>query len=74
MKVYEVTCGESFVMSLVLGQPLEAEKALSLKILVVDDDPLGRRLMHLILTNEGHKVDLAANGLEAVEAVKEKTI
>ena len=72
MKVYEVTCGESFVMSLVLGQPLEAEKALSLKILVVDDDPLGRRLMHLILTNEGHKVDLAANGLEAVEAVKEK--
>ena len=28
--------------------------------------------MHLILTNEGHKVDLAANGLEAVEAVKEK--
>jgi CheY-like chemotaxis protein len=58
-------------MSLVLDQPLEAEKALSLKILVVDDDALGRRLMHLILTKEGHRVDLAANGLEAVEAVKQ---
>ena len=58
-------------MSLVLDQPLEAEKALSLKILVVDDDALGRQLMHLILTKEGHRVDVAANGLEAVEAVKQ---
>jgi CheY-like chemotaxis protein len=58
-------------MSLVLDQPLEAEKTLSLKILVVDDDALGRRLMHLILTKEGHTVDTAANGLEAVEAVKQ---
>jgi CheY-like chemotaxis protein len=58
-------------MGLVLDQPLEAEKALSLKILVVDDDALGRRLMHLILTKEGHRVDVAANGLEAVEAVKQ---
>ncbi|HEY9528299.1 MAG TPA: response regulator [Anaerolineales bacterium] len=58
-------------MGLVLDQPLEAEKALSLKILVVDDDALGRRLMHLILTKEGHRVDVASNGLEAVEAVKQ---
>jgi len=58
-------------MGLVLDKPLEAEKALSLKILVVDDDALGRRLMHLILTKEGHRVDVAANGLEAVEAVKQ---
>lgn len=57
-------------MGLILDQPLESEKALSLKILVADDDALGRRLMQLILTNEGHSVDLAANGLEAVEAVK----
>jgi len=58
-------------MGLVLDQPLDAEKALSLKILVVDDDALGRRLMHFILTKEGHRVDVAANGLEAVEAVKQ---
>jgi len=58
-------------MGLVLDRPLEAEKTLSLKILVVDDDALGRRLMHLILTKEGHRVEVAANGLEAVEAVKQ---
>jgi CheY-like chemotaxis protein len=57
-------------MSLVVDQPVETEKAFSLKILVVDDDELGRRLMHIILTQEGHRVDVAENGLEALEAVK----
>ena len=57
-------------MDLVLEQLRESEKVFSLKILVADDDALGRRLMHLILTKEGHRVDLAANGLEALEAVK----
>ena len=57
-------------MDLVLEQPIESEKVFSLKILVADDDALGRRLMHLILTKEGHRVELAANGLEALEAVK----
>jgi CheY-like chemotaxis protein len=46
------------------------ERIHALRILVVDDDALGRRLMHLILTREGHRVDVAANGLEALEAVK----
>jgi len=58
-------------MSLLLDQILEAEKTVSLRILVVDDDALGRRLMHLILTKEGHIVDVAANGLEALAAVKQ---
>ena len=58
-------------MSLVVDDAPEKEKIHSLKILVVDDDALGRRLMHLILTREGHRVDLAANGLEALEAVKQ---
>lgn len=57
-------------MSLVMDQPLEAEKALSLRILVADDDELGRRLMRVILTHEGHSVEVVANGLEALEAVK----
>src|SRR5215211_1304145 len=57
-------------MGLVLDQALETEKALSLKILVVDDDELGRRLMHLILTKEGHHVNVAGNGLEALEALE----
>jgi len=57
-------------MSLVLNPPVESEKVHSLKVLVADDDELGRRLMHLVLTKEGHHVEVAANGLEALEAVK----
>ena len=57
-------------MSLVFESPVESQKVQSLKILVADDDELGRRLMHLVLTKEGHLVDVAANGLEALEAVK----
>jgi CheY-like chemotaxis protein len=41
-----------------------------LRILVVDDDDLNRRMMKILLTREGHDVDLAANGMEALDAVK----
>lgn len=57
---------------------LSAEKGLddngvpSLEILVADDDPLNQRLMHVLLTREGHRVDLVSNGLEALDAVKIK--
>ena len=44
----------------------------SLSILVVDDDELNQRLMHVLLTREGHRVEKASNGLEALEAVKLK--
>jgi CheY-like chemotaxis protein len=61
-------------MGLVIAQQSrEAEDALSLKILVVDDDALGRQLMQLILTKEGHRVEVAANGLEALAAVKQNS-
>ena len=57
-------------MGLVMDDVAQKDKIYSFRILVVDDDALGRRLMHLILTREGHRVDVAANGLEALEAVK----
>lgn len=41
-----------------------------LKILVVDDDDLNRRMMRLLLTREGHDVQLVTNGMEALDAVK----
>ncbi|HET9589152.1 MAG TPA: response regulator [Anaerolineales bacterium] len=44
----------------------------SLSILVVDDDELNQRLMRVLLTRSGHRVDVASNGLEAFEAVKRK--
>jgi two-component system, sensor histidine kinase and response regulator len=43
-----------------------------LAILVVDDDELNQRMMRLILKREGHLVETAINGAEAVEAVKSK--
>lgn len=44
----------------------------SLEILVVDDDELSQRLMRVLLTREGHRVEVASNGFEAIEAVKRK--
>ena len=43
-----------------------------LKILVVDDDDLNRRMMRLLLVRDGHDVQLVANGIEALEAVKDQ--
>ncbi len=43
-----------------------------LAILVVDDDELSRRMMRLLLSREGHQVELASNGLEAFDAIKVK--
>src|SRR5512134_3728371 len=47
-----------------------AKEMSALKILVVDDDVLNRRLMKVLLTHEGYQVDVAANGLEAFDAIK----
>lgn len=41
-----------------------------LRILVVDDDLLTRRMMQLLLAREGHQVEVVSNGLEAFDAVK----
>ena len=60
-------------MNVVLEQTMKAESKPSLKILVTDDDEQSRRLMRVILTHEGHNVEVAANGLEALEAVKKNT-
>ena len=57
-------------MNVIVDRNVGIGKIPSLKILVADDDPLGRRLMHVILTQEGHRVELAADGHEALEAVK----
>jgi CheY-like chemotaxis protein len=41
-----------------------------LRILVVDDDDLNRRMMQILLMRVGHHVELVTNGLEALDAVK----
>ena len=37
-----------------------------MKILVVDDDPIIRKLLLEVLTNDGHQVTVAKNGLEGL--------
>lgn len=41
-----------------------------LKVLVVDDDEMNRRMMRLILTREEHFVEIACDGFEACEMAK----
>jgi two-component system sensor histidine kinase BarA len=43
-----------------------------LRVLVVDDDEMNRRMMHLILTREDHQVELASDGFEACELAESK--
>ena len=42
------------------------------RVLVVDDDPLNRMLLTRSLEQEGHRVDSAASGQEALEILREK--
>src|SRR5215217_2327237 len=58
------------VMDFIAENQSSIQKIPQLKILVVDDDVLNQRMMQLLLTREGHQVDLASTGLEAFEAVK----
>jgi len=59
-------------MGLSAIESLDAQSVPSLEILVADDDQLSQRLMNVLLTREGHRVETASNGLEALEAVKRK--
>jgi CheY-like chemotaxis protein len=59
-------------MAVNLAEPIEQPSNRCLKILVVDDDDLNRRMMRLILVRDGHDVQVVANGIEALDAVKEQ--
>ena len=59
-------------MDFIADNQLNNKKIPQLKILVVDDDVLNQRMMQLLLTREGHLIDLVSNGLEAFEAIKMK--
>lgn len=59
-----------FVMTHVKNNQSDIEEILPLRILVVDDDLLTRRMMQILLGREGHRVDVVSNGLEAFDAVK----
>jgi hypothetical protein len=77
----ESTAGHGSSFWLTLALPLaerapsrEAEPALAplrpLRILVAEDHPLNQQVAVGLLSREGHEVEIAANGREAVEAVR----
>ena len=57
-------------MGLSAAKTLDGTGIPSLSILVVDDDELSRKLMRVLLTRQGHRVEVASNGLEALDAIK----
>ena len=46
-----------------------SKRARAMRVLLVEDNSVNQRVGRLILEKLGHRVDLAANGLEAVRAV-----
>lgn len=70
---------DSILIDSLPGNPIHmseipiADQDAPLSILVVDDDELNQRMMRLILNREGHLVECASNGAEALEAVRTKS-
>jgi DNA-binding response OmpR family regulator len=49
---------------------LDAPMAIAKKILVIEDDPVGRRMISDFLTAKGYQVIWAANGADGVEMAR----
>lgn len=52
------------------NSPQHLTKTIPLKILVVEDNPVNRRLLVSLLNKNGYDPDIAENGLEAVQKAK----
>jgi two-component system cell cycle response regulator len=53
-------------------QPKQREIEYDMKILIVDDDPIGRTIVHRIVQRAGHQPLEAANGVEALALVEQE--
>jgi PleD family two-component response regulator len=50
--------------------PMDLAQRLPLRILVAEDNATNVKLITIILTRLGHRPDVAANGLEAIDALR----
>jgi PAS domain S-box-containing protein len=73
------TRGATFIVELPVGVQLEEERVAAAEpdrpvpaqsILVVDDEPIMAAVLREMLLDDGHAVDVAANGREALERVR----
>ncbi|MCX8070659.1 MAG: ATP-binding protein [Thermodesulfovibrionales bacterium] len=68
----------SFILKLKIGKSITSTDSVidqnvvgvSLKILVVEDNEFNQMLVEKILTNQGHLVKVAENGIDAIEILK----
>jgi len=75
-----VGCGSVFSFTIIVGraeaapQPVEAVKIVArstlARVLVVDDERLNRQIVVAMLAKLGHRADMARNGLEALDALR----
>jgi CheY-like chemotaxis protein/HPt (histidine-containing phosphotransfer) domain-containing protein len=59
---------------LVDDMPVEPARLESLRIVVAEDNPVNRQLAQRLLEKEGHRVEVAVNGVEAIRLCREKLI
>ena len=64
--------GTVFEILLPAASSLE-EREDALRVLVVDDEPAFRQMIQLVLEEDGHQVQLAANGIEALKTLRHET-
>jgi signal transduction histidine kinase/DNA-binding response OmpR family regulator len=69
---FEVTLPRAERPELLAGGPLSAAPTGGASILLVEDLAMNQELATAMLSRAGHEVDVAADGLEAVEAVRAK--
>jgi two-component system NtrC family sensor kinase len=64
--------GATLILSLPVAEaaPAPRERAAARRILVVDDDPVARRVVAALFSRDGHRVEAAANGAEALRLAR----
>jgi PAS domain S-box-containing protein len=65
--------GAPFPQPAVIPQSFDLASRIPLKILLVEDNPVNRKVALRFLERLGYRADVAANGLEAIKAITERS-